>query len=78
MILLWSMSRSVLLPVFSYKSFMVSGLTFIFLIHPQFIYVDGVGECSNFILLTVAVQFWTPLIEIVCSPLYSLASFIVD
>ena len=58
MILLWFMSRSVRLPVFSRKSFMVSGLKiFIFLIHPQFIYVYSVRKCSNFILLTVAVQF---------------------
>ena len=58
MILLWFMSRSVRLPVFSRKSFMVSGLkTFIFLMHPQFIYVYSVIKCSNFILLTVAVQF---------------------
>ena len=55
-ILLWFMSLSVL-PMFSSKSFIVSGLTFRSLIHFQFIFVYGVRECSNFILLHVAVQF---------------------
>ena len=53
-ILLWFMSKSVL-PVFSSRSFIVSGLTFRSLIH--FIFVYGVRECSNFIILHVAVQF---------------------
>ena len=43
------------LPVFSSKSFIVSGLTFRSLIHFQFIFVYGVRKCSNFILL----QVWT-------------------
>ena len=50
------MSKSVL-PMFSSKSFIVSGLTFSSLIHFEFIFVYGVRECSNFILLHVAVQF---------------------
>ena len=50
------MSLSVL-PMFSSKSFIVSGLTFRSLIHFEFIFVYGVGKCSNFILLHVAVQF---------------------
>ena len=50
------MSSSVL-PVFSSKSFIVSGLTFRFLIHFEFIFVYGVRKCSNFILLRVAVHF---------------------
>ena len=37
--------------------FIVSGLTFRSLIHFEFIFVYGVRECSNFILLHVAVQF---------------------
>ena len=37
-ILLWFMSKSVL-PIFSSKSFIVSGLTFKFLIHFKFIFV---------------------------------------
>ena len=55
-ILLWFMSWSVL-PMFSSKSFIMSGLTFKSLIHFEFIFVYGVRECSNFILLHVAVQF---------------------
>ena len=55
-ILLQFRSKSVL-PVFSYRSFMVSGLTFKSLIHFEFIFIFGVRECSNFILLHVAVQF---------------------
>ena len=55
-ILLRFMSYSVL-PMFSSKSLMVSGLTFRSLIHFEFIFVFGVRECSNFILLHVAVQF---------------------
>ena len=58
-ILLWFMSWSVL-PMFSSKSFIVSGLTFRSLIHFEFIFVYGVRECSNFILLHVAIQFSQP------------------
>ena len=43
--------------MFSSKSFIVSGLTFRSLLHFDFIFVYGVRECSNFILLHVAVQF---------------------
>ena len=43
--------------MFSSKSFTVSGLTFRSLIHLTFIFMYGVMECSNFILLHVAVQF---------------------
>ena len=66
--------------MFSSKSFIVSGLTFRSLIHFEFIFVYGVRECSNFILLHVAVQFSTaPLTEeTVFSPLYILASFVID
>jgi len=45
------------LPMFSSKSFMVSGLTFRSLIHFEFIFVYGIRKYSNFILLHVAVQF---------------------
>ena len=45
------------LPMFSSKSFVVSGLTFMSLIHFEFIFVYGVRESSNFIILRVAVQF---------------------
>ena len=43
--------------MFSSKSLIVSGLTFRSLIHFEFIFVYGVREFSNFILLHVAVQF---------------------
>ena len=55
-IMLQFMSKSVLL-MFSSKSFIVSGLTFRFLIHLAFIFMYGVREFSNFILLHVAVLF---------------------
>ena len=42
------MSLSVL-PMFSSKSFKVSGLTFRPLIHFGFIFVYGIRKCSNFI-----------------------------
>ena len=47
------MSKSVL-PMFSPKSFIVSGLTFRSQIHFEFIFVYGLREYSNFILLHVA------------------------
>ena len=50
------MSSSVL-PVFSSKSFIVSGLTFRSLIHFEYIFMYVVRKCSNFILLHVAGQF---------------------
>uniref|UniRef100_A0A9L0RXN3 Uncharacterized protein n=1 Tax=Equus caballus TaxID=9796 RepID=A0A9L0RXN3_HORSE len=55
-ILLRLMSKSVL-PIFSSRSPMVSGLTFRSLIHFEFIFVDGEKEWSIFILLHVAFQF---------------------
>ena len=48
---------SSVLPVFFSKRFIVSGLTFRSLIHFEFIFVNGIRKCSNFILLLVAVQF---------------------
>ena len=41
----------------SSKSFMVSSLTFRSRFHFEFIFVYGVRECSDFLLLHVAVQF---------------------
>ena len=49
MILLSFMSKSVL-PMFSSKSFTVSGLTFRSLIHFEFVFVYGVRKCSSFFL----------------------------
>ena len=50
------MSMTVL-PMLSFRSFIVSSLTIKILIHFEFIFVYDVIECSNFILLHVAVQF---------------------
>ena len=50
------MSESVL-PMFSSKSFIVSGLTFRSLIHFKFIFVYGVRKCFSFIILQVVDQF---------------------
>ena len=47
----------IVLPVFSFRSFMVSGLTFRSLTHCEFLFINGVRKCSNFILWHVAVQF---------------------
>ena len=44
------MSESVL-PVFSSRSFIFSSLTFISLIHFEFIFVYGIRKRSSFILL---------------------------
>ena len=43
--------------MFSSNSFIMSSLTVRSLIHFEFIFVHGVKECSNSILLHVAVQF---------------------
>ena len=43
--------------MFSSKSFMVSGLTFRFLIHFEFIFVYGVRNCSKLIISHVGVQY---------------------
>ena len=65
--------------MFSFRSFIVSGLTFRYLIHSVFISVYGVRKCSSFILLQVVDQFYQSyLLEIVFSPLYILASFVKD
>ena len=70
------MSESVL-PMFFSKIFIVSDLTFISLIHLEFILVYGVRKCFSFIFFTCG---WpvlpAPLVkEIVFSPLYIFASF---
>ena len=69
------MSLSVL-PAFSSKGFIVSGLTVRSLIHFEFILVCGVRKCSSFILLCIAVQFSQHhLLNRLClPPLYILAS----
>ena len=55
-LLLWFISKSVL-PMFSSRRFMVSGLLFRSLIHSELIFVYGARKCSKLILLHVAVQF---------------------
>ena len=77
--LLRFMSKCVL-PMFSSKSFIVSSFKFKSLIYFEFIFVYGVREYSNFIVLHVPVWFFPePLIEeTVFSPLYILASLVVD
>ena len=45
------------LPMFSSRSFIVSGLTFRSLIHFEFIFVYGVRKFSSFILLQMVDQF---------------------
>ena len=55
-ILLRFMSLSVL-PMFFSKTFIFSGLTFRSSIHFQFIFLHGIRQFSNFILLHVTVQF---------------------
>ena len=72
------MSESVL-PTFSYKSFIVSGLTFRSLVHFEFIFVYGVRKCSSFILLHVVDQFSQHhLLKRLSSPLCIFASFVKD
>ena len=73
------MSESVL-PMFSSRSFIVSGLTFRSVIHFEFIFVYGVIKCSSFILLQVVDQFSTHhlLKRLSFFPLYILASFVED
>ena len=50
------MSESVL-PMFSSRSFIVSGITFRSLIYFEFIFVYGVRKCCSFIILQVVDQF---------------------
>ena len=60
---------------------MVSGLTLRPLIYLEFTFVYSVRECSNFILLHIAVLFpQHPLLKRVLFfiPLYILASFVID
>ena len=72
------MSESVL-PMFSSRSFIVSGLVFRSLIYFEFIFVYGVRKCSSFILLQVVDRFSQHhLLKIAFSPMYILASFVKD
>ena len=72
------MSKSVP-PKFSSRTFVVSGVIFRSLIHVEFIFVYGVRECCNFIILNVAIQLIPALVidDIVFSPLFILNSFVI-
>ena len=65
------------LPMFSSKSFIVSGLTIKSLIHFEFSFVYNVRECSDFIPLLVAVQFSQHHLLKKLSSLYIRASFVM-
>ena len=72
------MSKSVL-PLFSSKSFTVSGLIRRYLIRFEFIFVYGVRKCSFHSFTGGLPVFLAPLVkEIVFSPLYIFASFVKD
>ena len=71
------MSESVL-PMFSSRSFRVSGFTFRSLIHFEFIFVYGIRKCYSFILLQVVDQFSQNQLLTRLSLLYILASFVKD
>ena len=72
------MSESVL-PMFSSRSFIVSGLMFRPLIHFQFIFVYDVRKCSSFIFFKWLTGFPSTIFkEVVVCPLYILASFVID
>ena len=76
------------LPMFSSRSFIVSGLTFRSLIHFEFIFVYGVRKCSSFSLFFLEVvdlfsqdHFLKKLTFLHCtflSPLYIFVSFVKD
>ena len=72
------MSESVL-PMFSCRSFIVSGLTFRSLIHFESIFVYGIRKCSSLILLQVVDQFSQHhLLKRFFLIHYILASFVKD
>ena len=67
------------LPMFSAKSFIVSGLTFRSLIHSDFIFVCGVGSLFSFHCLTCSCPVSQhQLTEEAISPLSLLGSFVKD
>ena len=73
------MSESVL-PMFSSRSFIVSGLTLRSLICFEFIFVYGVRKCSSFLLQVVDQFSQHHLLKrlVVFFPLYILVSFVED
>ena len=57
------------LPMFSSKSFIVSGLSFGSLIYFTFIFMYGVNKCSNFILLHVQFSSVAQSCPTLCDPM---------
>ena len=70
------MSKSILL-MFCSKGFIEFSLIFKYLIHLEFIFVYGVREYSNFIQFMCNCPVFPALI-IEKTPLYILASFVID
>ena len=68
-----------ILPIFSSKSFIVSGFTFMSFTHFEFVFVYSVWECSDFIFFTCSCPVFPALLteETVFSPLYVFASFVL-
>ena len=70
------------LPMFSSRTFIVSGLKFRSLIHFEFNFVYGVRKCSSFIFLQVIDQFsqlhLLKRLSLYISSLYILAYFVKD
>ena len=67
------------MPMFSSRSFTVSGLTFRSLIHFEFIFVYGVRKCLFHSFTSGWPVFPAPLVkEVVFFPFYILASFVED
>ena len=65
--------------MFSCKSFIVSGLTFRYLIYFEFIFVYDISKCSSFIILKVVDQFSQyHLLRRLFYPLYIFASLVED
>ena len=58
-----------MLPMFSSKSFIVSGLTFRSLIHFEFIFVYAVRKCSSFLLavLILVCESFSPMFHLMYS-----------
>ena len=77
-IFLLFMSKTVL-PMFLSMNFMVYGLTFRPLIYFVFIFIYRMKGCSDLIVLHRCPVFLVPFVEeTLISPLYILASFVVD
>ena len=77
---MWFTSESIQPIMLSSKSCIVSDLIFRSFIHFEFIFVYRVRECSDFILLHVAAHFFQHhlLKRLFFSPMYVLASFVID